>query len=39
MASAGARVSGLDTALAVVVMVVALAAAGSVVFLLTIPTN
>jgi hypothetical protein len=38
--AAGARVSGLDTALAVVAMVAGLAAVGSVVYLLTmVPTN
>jgi len=35
----GARVSALDTVLAVVAMVVGLAAAGSVIFVMMIPTN
>ena len=35
----GAKISTLDTVLAVVAMVVGLAAVGTVVFLLTIPTN
>ena len=39
MAPAGVRVSPIDTVLAVVAMVVGLAAVGTVIFLLTIPTN
>ena len=39
MPSAGARISTLDTVLAVVAMIVGLAAVGTVVFLLTIQTT